>query len=184
MTWTRGLWAAAACALVIAAPARAAEAPVAFSDGWVREAPPTATVMGGYVTIRNTSDHEIVLQGVSSPGFKEVQMHVTTHEGGKTGMRQVKQFKIPAGQVLSLKPGGAHLMLMQPKQRFKAGDRIALGFDFGKDGVVTHALPVHKAADRKGHHEHKGHHHDHGDHKDHHDHGATGAEHPEHGHHH
>ena len=169
MRWTL----AAVCGVtMLVAPAIAAEAPVAFQDGWVREAPPTAKVMGAYVTIRNTSDHEIVLQRVASPDFTEIQMHVTYREEGRMGMRQVKNFKIPAGKTLELKPGGAHLMLMQPTRILKSGDRLALAFDFGPDGVVTHELPVHSARDRRpaaspSPHAH-GEHHDHGDHGHHH----------------
>ena len=168
MTLMRWTLAAVCGATMLVAPAIAAEAPVTFQDGWVREAPPTAKVVGAYVTIRNTSDREIVLQRVASPLFKEIQMHVTYREEGRMGMRQVKDFKIPAGQTLELKPGGAHLMLMQPTRALKSGDRLALAFDFGKDGVVTHELPVHSARDRRpaaaspspAQHEH-GEHHDH-----------------------
>jgi copper(I)-binding protein len=143
----------AALAATLAVPALAASAPaktsaaapaakpaVAIADAWVREAPPGARALGGYMTVTNRGKKPLTLKGVSSPLFGSVEMHTIVQEEGRMRMKQVMELAIAPGASLQLKPGDKHLMLMQPKQTFKAGQTIALTLDFGKDG--THKLDV------------------------------------------
>lgn len=150
----------AALAATFAAPAMAASAPaktsaaapsalpkaslaqpsVAIADAWVREAPPGARALGGYMTVTNRGKKPLTLKGVKSPLFGSVEMHTIVQEEGRMRMKQVMELAIAPGASLQLKPGDKHLMLMQPKQTFKAGQTIALTLDFGKDG--THKLDV------------------------------------------
>lgn len=143
----------AALAATFAVPAMAASAPaktsaaapsakpaVAIADAWVREAPPGARALGGYMTVTNRGKKALTLKGVSSPLFGSVEMHTIVQEEGRMRMKQVMELSIAPGASLQLKPGDKHLMLMQPKQTFKAGQKIALTLDFGKDG--THKLDV------------------------------------------
>lgn len=136
----------AAPALATSAPAKkAAQAPaakpaVAIADAWVREAPPGARALGGYMTVTNRGKKPLTLKGVSSPLFGSVEMHTIVQEEGRMRMKQVMELAIAPGASLQLKPGDKHLMLMQPKQTLKAGQKVTLTLDFGKDG--THQLDV------------------------------------------
>jgi copper(I)-binding protein len=54
----------------------------------------------------------------------------------------VKGYEVPAKGSFELKPGGAHLMLVDIKKPFKEGDRIPLTLRFEKAGEVKIELVV------------------------------------------
>ena len=141
---------AAAPALVAPAPAVAVTGPawtMARAEGaWVREAPPTATAMAGYLAVVNPSDEALTLVGATSPQFGEVQMHEIVTEGGMTKMQQVKRLVVPAKGRLEFKPGATHLMLMRPKAPLKAGAHVELVLLWGPKGKTT----VHTAVRGRG----------------------------------
>ena len=60
----------------------------------------------------------------------------TTTGGGMMGMQPVNEITIPAGQTLTLKPGGYHVMVMDLKKELKAGDTIPVTLTFGRSGDV------------------------------------------------
>lgn len=91
---------------------------------WVREAPPNAGALAGYVTIINHTDQDRTLVSASSTQFNAVEIHRTIVEEGVAKMRRQKDLPIPAGGSLVLEPGSYHLMLMSPKSAFKADDLI------------------------------------------------------------
>ena len=88
---------------------------------WVREAPPTARNLAGYVELSNQSDKTIVVNEAKSPLFAQVQLHVTTFVNGMMRMTEIKELKIAPGETVTFEPGGRHFMLMKPKQAIKAG---------------------------------------------------------------
>jgi len=100
----------------------------AFSvkDAWVREAPPNASMMAGYVTIKNNSDQDRILTFAKSKQFNMVEIHRTIVEDGVAKMRRQDDLPIPAGGSLELKPGSYHLMLMGPKSALKATDQVTV----------------------------------------------------------
>jgi periplasmic copper chaperone A len=77
---------------------------------------------------------------------------VHVKEGDVFRMREVKGYDIPAKGSFELKPGGAHLMLMNIKAPFKDGDRIPLTLKFAKAGEVKVELSVGKPGATKPHH--------------------------------
>ena len=164
---------AALCLSTPALAARVTEVPVSVSGAWVREAPPTATALAGYMTIKNPLKRNLTLSGVKSPLFKEVQLHTVSTQDGMMRMTRVPSFTLAAGGTLTFKSGSSHLMLMGPKKALKGGDVVPLVLDFGKDGqrrlnvkVMAHgqgpapagASPA-PAHDHGHEHGHDGHHH-------------------------
>ena len=97
-----------------------------IEGAWVREAPPNATAMAGYVTIINNTDQERILSSAKSEQFNVVEIHRTIVENGVAKMRRQKELPISAGGSLKLEPGSYHLMLLTPKSAFKAGDQITV----------------------------------------------------------
>ena len=93
-------------------------------DAWVREAPPNASAMAGYVTITNNTKQDHTLTFAKSKQFNAVEIHRTIIKDGVAKMRRQDELPIPAGGSLELKPGSYHLMLMSPKTTFKANDEI------------------------------------------------------------
>lgn len=122
-----------AVAVTLSGAAHAAELMV--KDRWIREAPPTATALAGYMVIHNGGDSDRVLVAAESPLFGEVQLHRTVMEEGMAKMIHQPSITIPAGGSLTFEPNGYHLMLMKPKQPLKAGDEVEITLTF-EDGTT------------------------------------------------
>lgn len=104
---------------------------IIISDAWVREGPPSATVLAGYLSIKNSSkDTDYVLEGVDSPQFTVSEMHESYEENGTSRMRRHEQLIVPPQGELHLTPSGFHLMLMDPPQPVRAGQSIDLRLKF------------------------------------------------------
>jgi copper(I)-binding protein len=99
---------------------------LAFRDAYVAAAAPGAEAMAAYMTIENPSDGVRRITGISSPDFKEVQIHRSTLEHGVSHMQQLDQLVIEAGSEVELKPGGTHLMLLEPARDYEPGELILL----------------------------------------------------------
>lgn len=100
------------------------------SHVWIREAPPGVDVLGGYFTLENLTAKPLTLTGVSSPDFGSVMMHRTVQQGSQESMQEVAKIDLPARGSVEFKPGGYHLMLMQPKKNLYAGDSVTLMLTF------------------------------------------------------
>lgn len=87
--------------------------------------------------------------GASSPVAGRVEMHVTVREGDVMKMREVKSFEVPAGGSFELKPGGAHLMLVDLKRPLKKGEKVPLTLRLEKAGEVKVELSVEEMGARQ-----------------------------------
>ena len=112
------------------------------SHVWIREAPPGVDVLGGYFTLENLTAKPLTLTAVSSPDFDSVMMHQTVQKGGQEDMVDVAKIDIPAHGSLEFKPGGYHLMLMQPKKNMGAGDSVTLMLTFSDGSELAILAPV------------------------------------------
>ena len=97
-----------------------------IENAWSPEAPPTASVMAGYMDVHNNGHEEILIEKVTSPQFKTIEIHRTVEKNGMSMMVWQPHVHVPPGKVTKLAPGGKHLMLMHPVKRLKAGDKIKL----------------------------------------------------------
>lgn len=116
-----------------------------ISDAWVRAAPPTASVMAGYLTFANDSDQPVSVTAAASPSFERVEIHDMTHENGVMRMRKLDQIEIAPGAKAELAPGGRHLMLIQPKGAFAVGDEIEVTLTLCGEHAQVVKLPVREA---------------------------------------
>lgn len=125
------------------------------SDAWIREGPPNAMALAGYLVIENKGTEDRKLVGASSPAFGHVELHRSQLVDGVAKMIPQDNMPVPAGGRLELKPGDYHLMMMQPKKALKAGDGVeaVLRFDDGEE--ITAEFLVKKATGGgHGHHHH------------------------------
>ncbi|UXI67195.1 copper chaperone PCu(A)C [Tahibacter amnicola] len=95
-------------------------------DGWIRAAPPGATMLAGYATLVNTGATPVTVVGARSTAFGEVSLHTTTLIDGVARMRPVGALPIAPGASASLAPGGHHLMLMAPSQPMTVGTGVEI----------------------------------------------------------
>lgn len=115
---------------------------VVVSDAWIREAPPGASALAGYITLHNKGDKARTLVGASSPAFGNAMLHRTVMEDGMAKMVHQMKIAIPAGGKLTFKPNDYHIMLMKPKHTLKAGDKVEVTLEFknGESLTVTHVV--------------------------------------------
>ena len=125
--------------LSIAAPAWAQ---VVIENPWSRATPPAAKIGVGYMTIRNQSPSADHLLSVRSAVAARVETHVTVRDGDISRMKEVKGYDIPPKGSFELKPGGAHLMLIDLKAPLKQGDVVPIVLSFQKAGEVKTELHV------------------------------------------
>ncbi|HEV7165053.1 MAG TPA: copper chaperone PCu(A)C [Gammaproteobacteria bacterium] len=118
--------------------AMAADGPtVRASHVWIREAAPGVDVMAGYFVLENLTDQSLALTQVGSPDFGAVMMHQSVLKDGQESMLEVAQIVIPAHGSIEFKPGGYHLMLMQPKKNLYSGDMVTLMLTFSDRSGLT-----------------------------------------------
>ncbi len=119
-----------------------ADALFSINDPWVREAPPTARVMAGYMELRNTGDSVITVTSISSPDFTRTEIHRTVIEDGIARMLPVGQLEIPANSRIKLEPGGLHMMLFDPQRPLAEGATVSLTLHRDEGDGITVAAPV------------------------------------------
>ena len=119
---------------------------------WSRATPPGAKVAVGYMEIRNHGRQPDRLLSASTPVAQRVEMHVTRQEGDVTRMREARGFQIPARERFELRPGGAHLMLVDLAQPLKKGERFTMKLVFERAGEMDIELEVQEQGARRPHH--------------------------------
>jgi len=119
---------------------------------WTRATPPGAKNAAGYLEIRSSGKGPDRVVGASTPYAERVELHMTVREGDVIRMREVQSFGIPAGQRLTLRPGGQHLMIVGLKRPLAKDERIPLTLRFERAGEIRVELEVQSADSRKPHH--------------------------------
>lgn len=119
---------------------------------------PNAPVGGGFLTIVNSGAEADRLVSVSSTVASDVQLHEMTMEGSVMKMRPLDDgIEIPAGETITLSPGGLHIMFMGLNQAFVEGETIPVTLTFEKAGAVEVTLivaePAAETADHPEHHQ-------------------------------
>ena len=133
-----------ALSLAFALPACARECAPQLRDGWIRLAPVKMPMMAGFGRIENRCPKPVTIMGVSSPAFGDVSLHETRVVDGVSRMRALPELRIAPEGAAVLKPGGMHLMLMQPHAALKEGSRVAVEFTLKDGGVLRGELEVRK----------------------------------------
>ena len=128
------LVAVTACAA--AAPSGTADGRITVREAWVRPAGAGQT-SAAYLTIANGSTEADTLVGVSTPSAASASVHQTTTDAnGMTGMHEAT-IAIPAGQSVTLDPGGYHLMLIDLTDDLAPGSTVRLTLTFEDAGPVN-----------------------------------------------
>ncbi len=145
MTLPRALAAAALIAVAIASlPTDARGCAPQVRDGWVRLPPGAMPMMAGFGRIENRCAAPITIVGVNSPAFADTSLHETRIVDGMSRMRAVPELRIAADGAATLKPGGLHLMLMQPRAPLKPGSKVVVMFALQDGGTLRGEFVVRK----------------------------------------
>ena len=99
-----------------------------IQQGWIRLLPGGMPMHAGFARIDNRCPQPITIVAAKSASYGEVELHESRNIDGVNRMRQLKELRIAPKQAATLKPGGMHLMLMDPVKPVKSGTRIAIVF--------------------------------------------------------
>jgi periplasmic copper chaperone A len=118
------VWVAFCCTTAVAH----AEGRIGVFDAWIRAAPPGASMLAGYATLKNTGDAPLTVLTVQSDAFRMTSLHETVIDGDTVRMREMHRLQIPVGGEVQLAPGGKHLMFMHPRREFDVGEQVVVTF--------------------------------------------------------
>ena len=116
---------------------------LSITQPWSRAAGANGTG-AGFLTIRNAGSQEDRLVSASSPAARTVELHTHIRDGEVMRMRPVAGgIVVPAGQTVTLQPGGLHVMLIGLTEALRQGGEVPLTLRFEKAGeaqVMLHVL--------------------------------------------
>ena len=116
-------------------------ADVTITDGWARASVLASRPAAAYLTLQ--SDEEEQLIGVSTPAADHVTIHaVETDAEGVSRMIEIDALNLPAGEPVTLAPGGMHLMLMALTEKLEEGTRLPLTLTFASGAKIDILVPV------------------------------------------
>lgn len=104
-------------------------AALTISETWAKAIDSGMTSAFGI--IRNTTDQDITVVGVSTPASKTAELHevVAGTDGGMKMQAKKDGFSIPAHGELVLEPGAEHIMLMGLVKPVEAGDELPFSLE-------------------------------------------------------
>lgn len=136
-------WSPAFLCLVLAAcAAQSQTSALRVTDAWIREAPPGAMVLAGYMNVENTGTEDVNLIAAESPQFGMIELHRSVIEGDVARMRKQSYFLVPAGAKLVLAPNDRHLMMMMPNGPLQSGDEVAVLLKFDNGAILEVSAPL------------------------------------------
>lgn len=134
---------------------------VAVSDPWTRITAPTATTGAVYMDLESADGDRLASASVPAGVAGKVEVHETVTNGesmdsgemgdategdamegsmegdAMMGMREMKDgLELPAGEEVSLEPGGYHVMLLELQAPIVEGDTIPVTLMFERAGEV------------------------------------------------
>lgn len=141
-----------AIALTLVSSALGASDTLIISDAWVRATPPGKMMTAGYASLENVSKDVITITGVSAEIAGHTSLHETRIERDRSTMRPVAKLSIEAGERVSLKPGGLHIMLMKLSEPLTDGQSIDICLELENNDSLCSAFSV--TRHRKAQHHH------------------------------
>lgn len=118
----------------VAQQAQPAAAKVEITQAWARATPGKSTIGAAYATVTAPAGDRLV--AAATPVAGEAQIHQHSMKNGVMKMRQVDAVPLPAGQPVTLSPGGYHIMLVDLKAPLVAGQSFPLTLTFEKAGTI------------------------------------------------
>lgn len=130
---------------------------VTIEKQWARTSPMASDMGAAYMTITSPADDALtdVSVDASVAGMAQIHETVMAEEMSESSemstgttaapamtMKEVDEVALPAGEAVSLAPGGYHIMLMKLAAPLKAGTEITLTLTFKNAGEMVVTVPV------------------------------------------
>ena len=122
----------AVCA--VASPALAEESVRVF-DAWARATILASRPGAAYLTIESAAEDRLL--GVTTPVAGHVMIHAVEKDGDVSRMKHIETLELPAGEQITLAPGGMHLMLMGLQDKLSEGTAFPMTLSFEIAGEIT-----------------------------------------------
>ncbi|MFZ1399824.1 MAG: copper chaperone PCu(A)C [Candidatus Promineifilaceae bacterium] len=103
-----------------------------------------------YMLIANNSNTDDALVGATIPGCGVVELHEMAMDGDVMVMRQVEggRIPVPAGETVTLKRGGLHVMCIEKAEPIEVGQMIPVTLEFENAGTMeVQAMTIDISAD-------------------------------------
>ncbi len=110
---------------------------ILVSDAWINEAPPVGKINAAYLFIKNNTDHAVTLDRIDSPDYERIEIHRSIVTDDIVRMQLQTQVDIAANSLLQFTPGDYHLMLFNPRKRFRAGESASLTLYFSDGEQIS-----------------------------------------------
>lgn len=117
-------------------------AEVEIESLWLRESIPGQPNGAGFGVLRNSGDQDVLLVAASSPIAGDIEIHQHVREGEQMRMEQMEALVVPAGETVSLQPGGYHLMLIGLTTPLVIGEYHDVTLIFSDGNEITISTPV------------------------------------------
>jgi len=129
---------------------------VQVEDAYARAVPPGQPNSAVFMSLTNTGSEDGAVTGAESDVSEVVELH--THIVGEDmmRMRKVERINLPAGETVTLKPGGLHVMLIGLKSTLAPGDLVGLTLIYEDDSRTDLIVPVKRIEHSMQHEHHHG----------------------------
>lgn len=141
-------------ALAICAPAvfaGGAADTVGVSGVYARAVPPGQPNGAMFMELVNGSNTDHALVAAESEVAEAVELHNHIMDGGMMRMRRVERIDVGAGESVTLRPGGLHLMLIGLARQLEPGQQVDLTLVFEDGSRIRVEAPVRKISVPGGH---------------------------------
>jgi copper(I)-binding protein len=95
-----------------------------------------------YFTISNSGESGLTIASASITGAGMAMFHQTVTEGGQSRMINLPEIPLPAGQEVSLAPGGMHVMAMQLDEALAVGGETEATLTFANGDKVSFPVRI------------------------------------------
>lgn len=125
------------------------ETGLAVANARMVMAPVASNPAAVYFDLTNTGEADATLRSIEIKGVFQSKLHQTESSDGTAMMSEVSTLSIPAGETLSLAPGGNHVMAFDVSPAIGPGDRVNVTATFDGGREETFKAEVRAAGDER-----------------------------------
>jgi len=115
-----------------------------ITEAWIKNLPMVVPMRAGYMNITNNGSSKIAIESLASESFEKIEIHQSIEIDGMMSMQPIPGLAVLPGESIQLEPGGYHLMMMNPLQDLKLGDKIIVTLRFDNQTTQTIIMIVRK----------------------------------------
>jgi copper(I)-binding protein len=124
--------------LLLAACTAGDQGSLAVEEAWGRPSPKSAANAAFYMVINNSGQENDTLAGASLDICGRTELHLSAiDDDGVMSMQQMQKIDVPAGELVTLEPGGLHVMCIDRQAELNPGDRFPMTLIFVNAGELA-----------------------------------------------